>query len=112
MLSNFISVIVPATKNVNENLTDAEHLQAVRDVATQLSRKCGGASAERVLGFWVSDVVGLVEEKTTRVKSFYNPDEFPTVEAVEFIRKIAAELKDQFSQEAVLIETEQGIDFI
>lgn len=112
MLQNFISVIVPQTKDVNQAITPAEHLAAVRDVARQFSVVCGGASAERVLGFWVSDSIGLVEENTTRVTSYYDTSTLTPEQAIELLRSVALNLKAQFSQEAVLIQTEQGIDFI
>lgn len=112
MLDKFISVIVPATKDKNQPIDTAAHLEAVRKIARALSLKCGGASAERVLGFWVSDTLGLIEEPTTRVKSYYDDTQIDPADAVNFIRQLACNLKEEFSQEAVMIETEAGADFI
>lgn len=111
MLSNYIAIYVPGTTQETQAITEAQHQKTVEKVGAQLSAKFGGASAYDVRGFWMSDVHGLVIDRITVVKSFYNGD-YTSAEVLEFARHIAQGLKDEFNQEAVTIETPEGIEFI
>lgn len=109
MLNNFVAVYIPGTRAGNIPLDADVKLFYVRKVASELSAKCGGASAFPVSGFWLSDTLGLIEESITVVKSYYDP---ATVNALDLARVIAGQLRDDLQQEAVTVESDAGIEFI
>lgn len=109
MLSQFVSVYVPGTKNVNQQLTARERSQYTARVASDLSKEFGGATATRGTGFYVSNDGRLISENTTIVKSYH--DHSPA-QALEFARSIAQWLKVELTQESVTVENNDGIEFI
>lgn len=111
MLKNFVAIYVPSTRH-GEPITDAEHQKAVELVAADWSRGFGGCTAIPATGYWKSPELGLIPEKITIVKSFYDLATVPSTEAQDFARGWADRIKETFQQEAVTIETEEGIEFI
>jgi len=112
MLHNFVCLYVPDTLQGNTKAGENVHLEAVRKVASELSAKFGGATVTQALGYWVSDAHGLIEDKISQVKSYYDTGTVSSADAITLAREIAERLKVEFSQEAVTLETEEGIDFI
>lgn len=108
MLNQFVSVYVPGTKQVNVPLTGKEKKRYTRETGRRLSVLFGGATAQKVEGYWISDGGGLVIEDITIVKSYHDKE---SCLALEGARAIAVWLKVALQQESVTIETNGGIEF-
>jgi hypothetical protein len=89
--------------------TREEHKRAVNEVLTRLSRDFGGCTAIKGQGSWLSDSHGLIVENVTICKSYFD---IPQDEALSKAREIAAWLKALFEQEAISIETNEGLEFV
>lgn len=111
MLRNFVSVYVPSTENVGHPLADDKRAALLANVATKLSQNFGGCTAIDGVGYWVANDGQLIPEKVTIVKSFYG-DDFDSEIALQVITFTAREIAREYGQEAVTIETNEGIEFI
>lgn len=109
MLTKFVSVYVPSTRHAVP-ISRAEHDRAVRSVESAFSREFGGFTATPGVGGWLSDSKGLITEPVTIVKSYYTEDK--AASALKIAQRVAKRLKKQFDQEAVSLETEQGLEFV
>lgn len=109
MLTSFVSVYVPSTVHAAK-ISRAAHHAAVSKVAGAFSKALGGATSIPARGYWQSESEGLIEESITIVKSYYVPSQ--AQEAIELCRALALGIKTEFAQEAVTIETNEGIEFL
>jgi hypothetical protein len=109
MLSRKVSLYVPSTHSVGKPLPAGKHEQLVRDVAKEFSKNFGGATATPGEGFYTADNGELIVERVTIVTSFHDKE---TREALAIVIPIAQVIKTRYGQEAIAIETEQGIEFI
>lgn len=104
-LNHKIAVYVPSTTSINkfDNGLQAEMIDAI---ARNLSAKFGGATAENVTGYWMSDTAGLVKESPVRVWA-YAVDGYGLK---DYAIALAERVKAQMAQDAVLCEVDgQGI---
>jgi hypothetical protein len=109
MLTQYVSVYVPGTKQTNVKLSARDRSIYTDKIARQLSDKFGGSTATRGIGFYVSNNGELIRENVTIVKSFYAGD---SAAAFEFACKLGRQLKTELSQESVTIESNEGIEFV
>ena len=110
MFSNrWITFYVPTTKNVGEKLSRSECRALVRRVATKFAESFGGATETQGKGYWKSESGKLIAESITQVKAYYTLGE---EEAIAIVTNLAQAIKQEYGQEAIAIETPQGIDFI
>jgi hypothetical protein len=108
MLKNFVAVYVPSTIDVSVQAS-AELIQKVTaQVAAKLAGRFGGATQTTANGYWIADNGDLVREDINIVKAFYDDDDG----ALNYAIEIAAEIKATLSQEAVTVETNDGIQFV
>lgn len=108
MLKKYVAVYVPGTKDKVIPLSAPEQSAYVSEVARDLSLAFGGATAESAAkGYWVDSTGHLIAENIVIVKSYHDNDN-----ALEIVKKIANWLKEELTQEAITIETEEGIEFI
>jgi hypothetical protein len=109
MLSRKVSLYVPSTHSVGKPLPEGKHDSLVRDVAKEFSKFFGGATATQGEGFYTANNGDLIRERVTIVTSYHDKT---TQEALAIVIPIAQVIKTRYGQEAIAIETEQGIDFI
>lgn len=98
-LSHVASIFVPSTVNVNQTVDTS---QIVNGILAQLSSQFGGASMQDVTGAWLSDSSGLVVESIKRIFC-YGPDR---EELFAVFSSLAQELKEELTQESVLIDVD------
>jgi hypothetical protein len=108
-MKKFVSIYVTSTRDGGKPIEERQHLAVVREVAAVFSTKFGGATCTKGTGFWQSDVKGLIEEPITIVKSYHQLD---PKDALAIVIPIAQAIKFRFNQEAVSVETEEGLEFI
>lgn len=106
-LKSKVTVYVPATVNVNEEIDNSEQ---VARVARLLSECFGGATASPAQGFWVSDARELVKESTTMVFAYCTTEQ--AEEYMEDIVRLCVTLKHEMGQEAIALEYNGGMYFI
>jgi hypothetical protein len=109
MLTQYVSVYVPSTRDISHKLSREDKKRYIDKIAREFSREFGGCTSTPGIGYYVTDSGELIREDVTIVKSYY-----PALhkDSLEFARKIARELKASLSQESVTIETRQGIEFV
>ena len=105
-LSNKVTVYIPATVNINENIDNTKY---VEKAATLLSNLFGGATATEAIGFWVSPTAGLVKEKTTMV--FAYADQEALRAGIDQVINFALDLKKELSQDSVAVEINGEMNF-
>lgn len=106
-LSSKITVIVPSTININEEI---DNTKQVDKVATLLSNLFGGATASQTLGYWNSPSVGLVKEKSTTVFSYCKESDLNT--NIDKVIDLCEELKNEMKQDAIALEINGEMYFI
>lgn len=106
-LSSKVTVIVPATININEEI---DNTQYVDDVAKLLSEYFGGATATQTLGYWVSPTAGLVKEKSTTVFAYCSEADLQA--NIEKVIDKCVELKKTMKQDAIALEINGEMYFI
>lgn len=106
-LSSKVTVIVPATKNVNEEIDNTPY---VDKVASLLSDLFGGATAATTLGYWKSPTLGLVKEKSTTVFSYCNQADLES--HIDKVIDLCSQLKIELTQDAIAIEINGEMYFI
>ena len=107
MLTNFVSVYVPSTVDVNTPASQEKIADVIRFVSAKFAAKFGGSTVTTAKGYWIADNGELVEDNITIVKSFHADEG-----AFAFACEIAQFVKEALTQEAVTVETNQGIEFI
>lgn len=106
-LSSKITVYVPSTIDINKEVDTSKYVSAT---AKMLSTFFGGATSTEALGYWVSDTMGLVKEKSTMVFAYCNDNDLnANIEAVvNWCETMKAELK----QDAIALEINGEMYFI
>ena len=106
-LSSKVTVIVPATININEEIDNTPY---VDKVATLLSNLFGGATATQTLGYWVSNTAGLVKERSTTVFAYCNESDLQN--NIDKVIDLCEELKKEMTQDAIALEINGEMYFI
>jgi hypothetical protein len=109
MLSKKVTFYVPSTKNVGQPLTRKEEKSLIERVETEFSRAFGGVTSVTGTGGWLSESGKVIRERVTLVTSYHDKD---TREALAIVIPLAQSIKSEYGQEAIAVETEQGIEFI
>lgn len=106
-LKSKITVYVPATVNVSEEIDNSAYVERV---ARTLSNAFGGATATQAAGYWVADDNSLIAERTTMVFAYCD-----TAAAEKYINDIVTmcyDLKREMNQEAIALEYNGAMYFI
>ena len=98
-LSNKVTVYIPATVNINQEIDNTKY---VEKAATLLSDLFGGATATEAVGFWTSPTMGLVKERTTMVFAYADQDALRT--GIDQVIDFALNLKTELAQDSVAVE--------
>ena len=106
-LSSKIELYVPSTINVNEEFDNTEY---VKKTAVLFSECFGGASAESLLGYWMSDSEGLVTEKTVKVYSNCTTEDLE--KHMDKVVKWANTIREELNQESVGLAVNNTLFFI
>lgn len=106
-LGSKVTVYVPSTVNVNEQVDNTEY---VDKVAKCLSEWFGGATSTPARGYWVSDIDGLVKENTTVVFAYTNTEGLE--QHIDEVVDLCEWLKQMMKQEAVALEINGEMYFI
>lgn len=106
-LSSKVTVIVPATININEEIDNTPY---VDDVAKLLSECFGGATATQTIGYWTSPTAGLVKEKSTTVFAYCSEADLQA--NIEKVIDKCIELKEAMAQDAIALEINGEMYFI
>lgn len=106
-LSSKVTLIVPATININEEI---DNTQYVEEVASLFSECFGGATASQTLGYWNSPTMGLVKEKSTTVFAYCT--EADLMANIDRVISKAEELRDKLKQDAVALEINGEMYFV
>lgn len=108
MLTQFYTLYIPSTVDTDRKI---DNTAIVEKYAAKLSSLFGGATITQGSGCWVrQDNGSLVIEPVSLVKSFCTSSDFEKFGAE--VRTLALQLKIELTQEAVSLETPQGLDFI
>lgn len=106
-LRSRVAVYVPGTCGVD---AAADNSATVERAAALLSGLFGGATAQSVRGYWLSDAAGLVAEDTTVVYAYADSAALDAAidQVIDFCELIRAELR----QEAIGLEVNNQMYFI
>lgn len=106
-LKKRISIYVPSTVNVNENIDNKIY---VEKTACFLSDLFGGSTSVNASGNWVSGDIGLVSENVTIVYSYCSKSDFDQYEndIILFVKKLCSEMK----QECISCEIDNNLYFV
>lgn len=100
LASGRVAVYVPSTRDVNQPLSEVEHLAEVDSVLSQFSRMFGGATYTPAVGAWQAMDGSLVKEAVTIVYAFADLTDAQKVT----VKAIAQDLARRLGQEGVLVE--------
>lgn len=106
-LRHKVTVYVPATCGV---ATACDNTAQVEATARFLAERFGGATASPAVGYWLSDTVGLVAERTTVVFAF--AAEADLLEHAESVVEYCRTLCREMGQEAVALEVDGAMHFV
>lgn len=106
-LGSKVTVYVPSTVNVNEQVDNTEY---VDKVAKCLSKWFGGATSTPARGYWVSEKDGLVKENTTVVFAYTNTEGLE--HHIDEVVELCEWLKGTMGQESVAFELNGEMYFI
>lgn len=109
MLTNRIAIYIPSTTAVNvknEELSKFFENKALDVLATNF----GGATVKYSVGAWKSEELGIVKEDIAIVEAYYASD--TSSNRIAEVYKLAKEVKEAMSQEAVSIEHNGQLQFI
>lgn len=106
-LSSKVTVYVPSTINVNEQIDNTEYVDRL---ASLLSQCFGGSTSTPALGYWLSDTQGLIKEKTTMVFAYCKDQDLE--EKIDIIITACENLKIELKQEAIAMEINGEMYFI
>lgn len=105
-LSSKVTLYIPATKNVDQEIDNAEY---VDQAASLLADLFGGSTSTPALGYWLSQS-GLVREKTTLVFAYCS--DLDLQEKIDNVIDFCESLKKELQQEAVSLEINGEMYFI
>lgn len=106
-LSSKVTVIVPATININEEIDNTPYVDRT---ASLLSDCFGGATASQTLGYWKSPTVGLVKEKSTTVFAYCSESDLQ--KHADKVVDLCMQLKEEMHQDAIALEINGEMYFI
>ena len=106
-LDSKVSIYVPSTQNVNEEVDNTEQ---VKSVIRELSGLFGGATATQAVGGWVSESGETILERVTIVYSFCTSEQLR--EHFDDVYAIAQRIKEEITQEAVTLEINGQVKFV
>lgn len=106
-LSSKITVYVPATINVNQEIDNTKYVDRL---ASLLSKCFGGSTSTPALGYWLSDTQGLIKEKTTMVFAYCKDQDLE--EKIDQVITACENLKTELNQEAIAMEINGEMYFI
>lgn len=106
-LSSRITLYIPATKNVDQEIDNAEY---VDQAASLLADLFGGSTSTPALGYWLSQSGGLVREKTTLVFAYCS--DIDLQEKIDEVIDFCIALKLELKQEAISLEINGEMYFI
>lgn len=106
-LDSKVSIYVPSTQNVSEQVDNTEQ---VKNVIRELSGLFGGATATQAVGGWVSESGETILERVTIVYSFCTSEQLR--EHFEDVYAIAERIKHEMTQEAVTLEINGQVKFV
>jgi len=109
MLSQKYAVYVPGTKDVDRPLPPEERKEWTLATVRRMASVFGGATAQEAMGGWIAEDGQLVVENVSIVYSYAA---VKTVEYEAHVRSIASWLAQELRQEAVTVETPDGLDFV
>jgi hypothetical protein len=109
MLTNKITFYVPSTKNVGQKLDARERKALITRVETVFSRAFGGSTSTAGTGCYLANDGSLIRESVTLVTSYHAIE---TSEALAIVVPLAEAIKQEYGQEAIAIETQNGIEFV
>ena len=105
-LSSRITIYVPSTKNINEEIDNTEYVNKTHEL---LSKCFGGATETKAIGSWIS-VSGLVKEKTTMIFAFCEEEALEN--HIEEVIDWCEVMKKELTQEAIALEVNGELYFI
>ena len=103
-LNHRVAAYIPATIDVN---TEIDNTPYVDHMAAIMSECFGGATSSPANGYWMSNSVGLVKEKTTIVFA-YAAD----LDKLDAVIDYLIQLKSELNQEAMALEVDGKMYFI
>lgn len=106
-LSSKITIYVPATNGVNQEVGNTEQ---VKKTAELLADLFGGSTSTAALGYWLSPAVGLVAEATTVVFAYASDEDLQNY--IVAVVDLCEELKQEMGQEAIALEINGEMYFI
>ena len=109
-LSHRATFYVPSTSNGNDAISDAELRARVQEIAYQLTDWFGGATVERVAGYWRSDAGEYVVETIQRVTSYCQ--EQALEDNIAGLLNLAAQKRVAWGQESIAIEINGKMVFV
>lgn len=108
MLNKFVTFYVPSTRDVGNTLSEDEQNKIIERVASIFSAAFGGATAIPTTGYYLSNAGKLIREHITLIKSYHEDD----VDGETVACTLAANIKKEYGQESIAIETEKGMLFV
>ena len=108
-MNKFVRLYVTSTRNGGEPIDRDQHDALVTEICKQFSRAFGGCTQTDAVGYWKSDTKGIIRERVVLVTAFHNIE---PRDALAIVTPIAQAIKYRFHQEAVSLETEDGLNFI
>jgi hypothetical protein len=109
-LSHRATFYVPSTDNGNDTISKAALQARVNEIAYQLTDWFGGATVERVAGYWRSDAGEYIVETIQRVTSYCQ--EQALEEHIASLLNLAAAKRIDWSQESIALEINGKMVFI
>lgn len=106
-LSSKITVYIPATNNINKEIDNSKY---VNECAALLSECFGGATSTPALGYWLSNVEGLVKENTTLVFAYCKESDLE--KNLDKVVTYCDNIKKELNQEAIALELNGEMYFI
>lgn len=98
-LTHRVAVYVPGTQGVS---AAADNTAQVRKIAAAMSGYFGGATAQEVTGYWMSERAGLVAESVTIVYAACTKAQRDA--HLPQVLELAQDIKREMQQEAVSVE--------
>ena len=109
LLNNKVTVVVPSTIGLDAAPADII-IETVEGALAALARVAGGSTAVDAMGAWIDDRGHLVRERVCNVYAYCTDSQRPWV--VKAARRVAADIKQVMTQEAVAIIINGTMEFI
>jgi hypothetical protein len=106
-LDHFFAIYVPS--HTREG-TPFDNTAVVEQVETSFAQTFGGSTSYLARGSWLTSNGALIQDNITVVKSFTTKEVF--TKQTFHITSLAEELKIELNQEAVSLETQNGLTFV